>query len=47
MEMTSPFAQSLARRPAAPISIAAAGVALLAVGFYAAVWVRRPLLSPL
>src|SRR5208282_6343383 len=47
MEMTSPFARSFVRRPAAPASLATGGVALIAVGFYAAIGVSQPIVAAL
>src|SRR5271166_494583 len=43
MEMRSPFARPFARRPVASVFPAAAGAALLALGFYAAIAARQPL----
>ena len=47
MEMTSPFARPFARRPVAPTSVAAAGAALLALGFYMAIGARQPIVAAL
>ena len=47
MEMTSPFARPFARRPFAPALLAAGGGALLALGFYAAVAARQPIVAAL
>ena len=46
MEMTSPLARPFAR-PVAPRLLAAGGVALLAVGFYAAIVALQPILAAL
>jgi cyclic beta-1,2-glucan synthetase len=47
MEMTSPFARPFARRPVAPTSVAAAGAAALALGFYMAIGTRQPVVAAL
>jgi cyclic beta-1,2-glucan synthetase len=47
MEMTSPFARPSARGPAAPTLVAASGAALLALGFYAAIGARQPIVAAL
>ena len=45
MEMTSPSARPFFGRPVAPGLLAAGGLALLAVGFYAAVVVSQPIVA--
>ena len=45
MEMTSPSARPFVGRPVAPGLLAAGGLALLAVGFYAAVVVSQPIVA--
>ena len=47
MEMTFPFARPFARRPVAPTSVAAAGAAALALGFYMAIGARQPIVAAL
>ena len=47
MEMTSPFARSFVRRPVAPTSVAAAGAAALALGFYMAIDAGQPVVAAL
>ena len=47
MEMTSPSARPFVGRPVAPGLLAAGGLALLAVGFYAAIVVSQPIVAAL
>jgi cyclic beta-1,2-glucan synthetase len=47
MEMTSSFARPFAPRPVAPASLAAGGAAVLALGFYAAIAARQPVVAAL
>jgi cyclic beta-1,2-glucan synthetase len=47
METTSPFARPFARQPAAHGFLAAGGAALLALGIYAAVVARQPIVAAL